>query len=87
MYMVARQDQACIKLYYDTGSAADLFKLVNHVGPVQLQVTINKNLTSTYKQMTIPFYDLKSYKLLAHDGQLAMDVAQPPAMELHDAES
>ena len=62
LYIVARQEQALLKVFSDVATPTDLFKLSSCTGPVQFDVTMNKYLTSTYKGNTIPFYDFISYK-------------------------
>lgn len=64
MYIVSRQDQSYIKLFFESGTTTDLFNMLNHKGLIEFDVRINKNLTSTYRNMTVPFFDVTAFKLI-----------------------
>jgi len=64
MYIVCKQEQSYIKLLFETGTTTDLFNMLNHKGLIECEIRMNKNLTSTYRNMTVPFFDLTSFKLV-----------------------
>ena len=75
LYILARQETTFIKLFHITENKHDVYKLIRHgAGLFKFDVTINKNLTATYKTKTIPFYDVVSFTALASPGQPALDI-------------
>jgi len=84
LYIIVKQGVSIIKLFFGKARPIDLYKLTKHVGPVQVEVTINRNPTSTYKSIPVPFYDLVNYKLMANTCNqevLDFDVADDDEMK------
>ena len=81
LYMIAKHNNTFVKLYMKTEDTNDVYKMVNHDGMVQFEITVNRNLTCTYKNSTIPFYDVKKYELLTNENQ-----SRPKNQETQDDE-
>ena len=62
LYILAKKNNTHIKLFYPEATATDMYKLINYNGPIEFELRMNQNLTSTHKGMSIPYFDVISYK-------------------------
>ena len=83
LYMLAKHKNSLVKLFMIADHAKDVYKLVRHDGMVRFQITMNKNVTSTYKNAPIPFYDVQKYEVISDDNRVTMNNYQEPPNYSH----
>ena len=64
LYIIVKQGTKFIKLYYSTSDQNEITAIVTHRGLLRFKVTMNKNITSTYKYKVVPYFDVQSFTVI-----------------------